>query len=55
MASPNNSATERTNIFSEDFAFSFKGIVLVTIIRSSLEFSILSIASPDKTGWVQAA
>ena len=50
MVSPRSSATDRTVTFSDRFAFSASGIVLVTTSLSMGDSSIRSIAGPDKTG-----
>ena len=55
IVSPNKSATDKTVIFKQFLACPFRGIVLVTTNRSIGASSILSIAGPDKTGWVQHA
>jgi hypothetical protein len=53
IASPSKGATDSTMSFFD--LFSLKAMVLVTASPSSLELFILSMAGPDRTGWMQLA
>jgi hypothetical protein len=55
MVSPTISATVFTTIFLQDLPASERGMVSVTINCVISDCSILSMACPDNTAWVQQA